>query len=329
MTARTAGAALFSAMVAAAVAAPLLTPHSPIQQFDGHENAPPMLPHIFTIDGRLTRPVIYPVRLVDRLERRFAEDTAHPIPLRFFADGRIVSVDESQGPWLPLGGDPLRRDVFARLLYGARLSLGVACIAALGAVILGVLIGAPAGFFGGRIDAVLMALADFVLVLPAIYVVLAFRAALPLVLTIPQVFGALVLVLAAAGWPVTARGVRAIIAAEGRKEYAEAAYALGAGRTRILLRHLLPATSGFLAITVTMMIPAFLLTEGTMTLVGMGFPVPAATWGAMLHDAWDGAALTDAPWLLSPAFAIVYTMLSLHLLTSGEAREGAHTGTFS
>ena len=87
---------------------------------------------------------------------------------------------------------------------------------------------------------------------------------------------------------------------------------------RILLRHLLPATRTFLIVTATMMMPAFLLSEGTLTLVGLGFPVPTATWGAMLRDAWQGSAFTDAPWLLAPAAALILTMFSLHLVSSQE-----------
>ncbi|MGH9372238.1 MAG: ABC transporter permease [Vicinamibacterales bacterium] len=312
-----------------AVAAPLLTTHNPIRQFAGYENAPPMRPHVFDSQWRPTRPFVYPIELVDRLARRYIEDRERPVPIRWFTGGVVASVDESAGPWLPLGGDPLGRDVFARLVHGTRLSLGVACIASIGALVLGALVGGAAGFLGGRVDQALMGLADFVLVLPAIYVVLAFRAALPLVLTVPQVFGALVVVLIAAGWPIAARGVRAIVATERRKEYAEAAYALGAGPLRILLRHLLPSTASFLLVTWTMMVPAFVLTESTMSLVGLGFPVPTASWGTMLRDAWQGGALVDAPWLMAPAFAVVLSVFALHLLTTGRDAEDPRAGTFS
>ena len=159
-----------------------------------------------------------------------------------------------------------------------------------------------------------MAVTDFVLVLPAIYVVLALRAAMPLVLSVWQVFWTLTLVLAAAGWPLVARGVRGIIAAERDKEYAEAAHSIGASPWRILQRHLLPATPGFLVGIETMMLPAFVVAEGTLTLVGLGFPVPAASWGAMLRDAWQGAAFTDAPWLMAPAVALAVTVLATQLL---------------
>jgi peptide/nickel transport system permease protein len=319
---------VLAAVLAASIAAPALTPHDPIRQFADFENAPPMPPRLFDADGRLTRPFVYPLVLADRLERRYAEDRTRPMRLRFLTGGVLLGVDRSGAPWFPLGADPLGRDVLSRLLYGSRLSLGLAALAALGAVLLGLLVGGAAGFTGGRTETVLMAMTDFVLVLPAVYVVLAFRAALPLVLTVSQVFWALTLVLIVAGWPITARGVRAIVAGERTKEYAEAAKAAGAGPLRILLRHLAPATAGFLAVSGTLLVPAFILTESTMSLVGLGFPIPTATWGTMMREAWQGGALTEAPWLLAPAAAIALTVLALHLLASDRTRDGAQRGTF-
>jgi peptide/nickel transport system permease protein len=288
-----------------------------------------MLPRVVYPDGSVGRPFVYPIRLADRLERRYEIEPDRPLPLRWLSGGTVASVDESAGPWLPLGGDPLGRDVLARLLYGARLSLGVASLAAAGAVLIGLIVGAPAGFFGGRLERVLMAVADFILVLPAMYVVLACRAALPLVLATPQVFAAITIVLAAAGWPVAARGVRAIVAAERRKEYADAAYALGAHPLRILLIHMLPATYSFLLVLWTMLVPAFVLAEATLSLVGLGFPVPTATWGAMLRDGWEGGTFTEAPWLMAPAAALVLTVFSLQLVTSAPAAERPDRGSFS
>jgi peptide/nickel transport system permease protein len=262
--------------------------------------------------GRLRTPFVYPIRMVDRLERRYEEDRDNPIPLSTLL-ATPTSSRPSSVPWFPLGADALGRDVFSRVLIGARLSLGVAIVATLMALLLGCLLGALAGQAGGRLDDGLMRLAELVIALPAIYVVLALRAALPLVLTTPQVFGALVLVLGLIGWPFVARGVRAIIAAERRLEYAEAARAAGAGRTRILLCHLLPATRGFLGVQATLLVPAFILAEATMSFVGLGFAEPVPSWGVMLQDAGRGRALVEAPWLFAPAVAIVMATFAAHL----------------
>ena len=138
-------------------------------------------------------------------------------------------------------------------------------------------------------------MADVIIALPAVYVVLALRASMPLVLTTAEVFWTMVVVLAAVGWPFPARGVRAVVAAERTREYAEAARALGASRTRLLLRHLLPAARGFLVVQTTLLVPAFVLAEATLSFVGLGFSEPIPSWGAMLRDAGRGRALVERP----------------------------------
>ena len=327
--ARALGLLLLGAIVLAAIAGPYLSPHDPATQFADAVYAPPMRPHVIDADGHWRPPFVYPLRLEDRLTRRYAANRAHPQPLRWFADGTLVGIDEGGGPWLPLGGDALGRDILARILAGARLSLGVSALAASGALLFGAFIGALAGFRGGRIDDGLMRIADFVLVLPAIYVVLVLRAAMPLVLTTASVFWTISAVLAIAGWPFAARGVRAIVAAERGKEYAEAARALGASPLRILLRHLLPAASGFLLVQATLLVPAFILAEATLSFVGFGFPEPTPSWGVMLQDAARVAALAEAPWLLAPAAAIVATVLGLHLAGTGASHRDGPLVTLS
>jgi len=317
--ARIAGLLLLGLVAGAAALAPVLTPHSGVEQFTDRAYAPPMRPRIVGADGRLRAPFVYPLKLVDRLERRYVEDSSRPVPLRWFSGGAIVSIDERDGPWLPLGADAVGRDVFARLVRGGRVSLGVAALAVAGALCLGALIGAASGFHGGRLDTALMAIADLVLILPAIYVVLTLRAAMPLVLTPAQIFWTMAGVLAAAGWPLAARGVRAIVAMERSREYAEAARAAGASPLRILLRHLLPAAGGFLAVHAALLLPAFILAEATLSFVGLGFAEPTASWGIMLGDAGRGRAFAEAPWLLSPAAAIALTSMAVNLLTSGAA----------
>jgi peptide/nickel transport system permease protein len=314
-----AGIACAFLIAATALAAPIIAPHDPGRQFPDLGYAPPMRPHIFDDDRRAHPPFIYPLKLVDRLEHRFVEDRTTRVPLEWFSAGTLVTTNESRGPWLVLGADPLGRDIFARVVLGARLSLGVSVSAAVLAILLGAILGALAGYCGATVDILLMRAADFVLVLPIIYVVIVLRATMPLVLDTWTVFWTMTVILGLAGWPYPARGVRAVVAAERRKEYAEAARALGAGPLRILLRHLLPAAQGFLAVQVTLLVPAFILAEATLSFVGFGFAEPTPSWGVMLHEAGQAGALSDAPWLLAPAAAIVLTVLSLHLISSGLA----------
>jgi peptide/nickel transport system permease protein len=311
------GIACIAAIVAIALGATVIAPHDPGRQFSDLAYAPPMRPHIVDDEGHAHLPFVYPLRLVDRLEHRFAEDRSTRVQLQWFSGGTLVTTDESHGPWLILGADPLGRDIFARVLIGARLSLGVSAAAAVVALLLGAILGAVAGYAGGKLDVLLMRAADFLLVLPTIYVVIVLRATMPLVLDTATVFWTMTVILGLAGWPYPARGVRAVVAAERRKEYAEAALALGAGPLRILLRHLLPAARGFLAVQITLLVPAFILAEATLSFVGFGFAEPTPSWGVMLHEAGQAGTLYEAPWLLAPAAAIVLTVLSLHLASSG------------
>jgi peptide/nickel transport system permease protein len=146
------------------------------------------------------------------------------------------------------------------------------------------------------------------------YVALALRAVLPLVLAPRSVFLILAGIFAIVGAPFFARGVRAIVRSERRQDYAVAATSLGASHARVLTRHLLPAARGFMVVQITMLVPAFIIAEATLSYVGLGFPDPTASWGTMLHDASNVRVFADFPWLLSPAAAMFLVVLALNLV---------------
>ncbi|HEU4689526.1 MAG TPA: ABC transporter permease [Vicinamibacterales bacterium] len=303
----------------AALAAPWLSPNPPNRRFDDLLYAPPTDIHIWQ-DGP-TAPFIYSQRVVSRIERRFESDTSRPVTLRWFSAGTIVTADPDDNvPLFLLGADGYGRDVFSRLLHGARATLAVSLISALLATIIGASVGGIAGYLGGWFDGVLSRVSEFVLVLPAIYVALVLRAVLPLVLPPATVFMLLVGIFALLGWPIVARGVRAIVLAEREREYAVAARAAGAGDGRVLLRHLLPASTGFLKTQASLLVPAFMLAEATLSYVGLGFPSTVPTWGTMLQDASNVALLGDAPWSLAPAVGIFVVVLGVNLLAQSEGR---------
>ncbi|MDQ3486930.1 MAG: ABC transporter permease [Acidobacteriota bacterium] len=309
------GGTLLALILIALAAAPVLSPNPPDVLFQDLAFAPPMRPRLID-GGGIRRPFVYPWRLADdRRTLQFQPDTSRPREITFFHDGRVAST--SPEPWLLLGGDPLGRDVFSRLLAGGRLSFGVAFFAALLALALGSTLGAAAGFAGGRTDRTITAVADLVIVLPLLYVVVTLRASLPLVLETTSIFWTMVAVMGLATWPVPARGVRAIVAAERQKPYAESAYAVGAGPLRILRRHLLPAAAGHIAIQGLLLFPAFIFAEATLSFVGLGFADPTPSWGIMLHDAAGIAAMTRAPWLMAPAAVIVLTVVAIQLVIRG------------
>ena len=310
-----AGTLLLTAL--AAVFAPALAPNAPEVQLPDRAYAPPTRVRVWH-DGGLRSPFIHAQLLDDRLMRRYREDTATLVPLRWFHDGRLVSSADAGVPLLLLGADALGRDVFSRVIHGARLSLGVACLGVIGALAIGALIGGLAGSAGGAVDHALMLLADFVIVLPAAYLVLVLRGVLPLVLSVGTVFGLMAVLFALAAWPHAARGVRAIVAAERGRDYAEAARAAGAGRLR-LAAHLLPAARGFLGVELALLLPALLVAEATVSYLGLGFPEPTASWGTLLREAANFRVVSEAPWLLAPAIALFITVLGLQLAVASRA----------
>jgi peptide/nickel transport system permease protein len=310
---------LLGVIVLAALGAPWLSPNPPNRRFNDLLYAPPTRIHVF--DEGISAPHVHPWRLVSRLERRFDEDRSTTAPLHWFTAGALVSAQPDRGaPLLLLGADGYGRDIFSRLLHGARSTLALAALATLAATLLGALIGGVSGYAGGWVDGVLSRFSEFVLVLPAIYVALALRAVMPLVLPASTVFVLLAAIFTLLGWPMVARGVRAIVLAEREREYAVAARAAGASNTRLLTRHLMPAAGGYVRTQATLLLPAFILAEATLSYVGLGFPDTTPTWGTMLQDASNVAMIGDAPWTLAPAAAIFAVVLGVNLLVQSTGR---------
>lgn len=264
------GALLLGLVAFFALAAPVVAPDDPATPFRDRAYAPPTRVHLADAHG-WHAPFIYRQVLVDRVMRRYVEDTSARAEIQWWHGGRLMSVDPQAGPLLLLGADALGRDVFSALAYGARLSLGVTLLGACGALLVGAVIGALAGVAGGVLETALMWLADVMLVLPAIYLLLVARTAMKLSIDVATVFSLMTALFAAAGWPTVARGVRGIVATERARDYAQAARAIGAGPIR-LVRHMLPAAKGFLAVELVLLVPAMLVAEATLSFLGLGFP---------------------------------------------------------
>lgn len=221
-------------------------------------------------------------------------------------------VMKNQAPSLHywFGTDDLGRDMFTRICYGARISLFVGITAAVLDLIIGVLWGGIAGFSGGRVDNMMMRACDILHAIPYLLVVIM------LMVVIGTGLIPIIIALTITGWITMARIVRAQIFQLKEQEYILAAVALGAGRRRILFKHLLPNAMGPIIITMTLTIPMAIFTEAFLSFLGLGVQAPMASWGTMASDGLP--AMRYYPWrLFFPAIFISITMLAFNLLGDG------------
>jgi peptide/nickel transport system permease protein len=228
-----------------------------------------------------------------------------------------------QGPsWAhPFGTDDLGQDLLARMLYGGRISLAVGLAAMFVAIVVGTIVGAVAGMSRGAVGSALMWLADLFLSLPQLPLLLLvmylFRDTLKTVLG-PEggVFVLIVVVIGGLRWMPVARLVRAQFLSLREKEFVEAARALGASKTRLVVRHILPNALGPVIVAGTIDVAAAIIAESTLSFLGLGFPPDIPTWGRILYDAKD--YLDIAPhWAMFPGAAIFLAVLSINFIGDG------------
>ena len=211
----------------------------------------------------------------------------------------------------PLGTDIYSRDVLTRVLYGSRVTLSVGVLAALLSTTLGAAYGAVAGWLGGAVDTVLMRLVDACLGIPRVLMLLAIVALWGHVST-----PVLVLLIAGTGWFATSRLARAEVRALRTRPYVEAARALGAGETRLLVRHVLPHLVPPLLVAATLAVGNVIALEAGLSYLGLGLQPPDASWGSIMQDGAD--SLTTAWWTTAaPGTMIVLTVLAVNILGDG------------
>lgn len=208
----------------------------------------------------------------------------------------------------PFGTDPLSRDVLARVVSGARVSLAIGVLAVGLSITLGAAVGLVAGYLGGAVDAALMRLVDAALAVPRLFLLL-----LLLAVDWRAPVAALILLIGTTGWFGTARLVRGEVLRLREESYVRAAEALGARRTRIIFRHLLPNALGPLLVAATLGVGDVILLEAGLSFLGLGIQAPTPSWGGMILD--GKPYLATAPWVgLFPGLAIAVTVLSANLL---------------
>ncbi|MFN2322189.1 MAG: ABC transporter permease [Trueperaceae bacterium] len=297
--------------------------------------------------GRLTRPFIYDVT-ADRdpltRQRVYVEDSSRKFPIQFLvrrpeqpyklfglfeSDLRLFGVEEPARIFL-WGTNNLGKDVFSRVLYGGQISLTIGILAVWVSLTLGLVLGSLAGFYGGLVDDLIMRLVEVFAAIPDLFLLIVLATLLkdprnPLAqafglrMDSAQTFLMVVIVLGFVGWGGLARVIRGLILSIREMDYAQAAKALGASESRIMFRHLLPATASYVIVSLTLSIPGFILAETGLSFIGLGpSEVDTASWGILLRDATArGISIQFVPWLLIPGIPIFLAVLCWNLLGDG------------
>jgi len=287
---------------------------------------PPTQIHFFDEKGNFhLRPFVYKYELVDPIFKKYQINFNEKYPVYFFTEGEkhyILGIFETdihlfgvkEGKIFLLGADHLGRDIFSRILYGARISLSIGIIGVLVSFTIGALVGGIAGYFGGKVDNILMRLSEIVMSFPGFYLMLALRAIFPINLSSIEVYLLIVIILSFVGWAGLARVIRGMVLGVREQEFVIAAKSYGASSFRIITKHIIPNTFSYLLVAATLSIPAYILGESALSLIGLGIQEPYASWGNMLSSARSIASISSYPWILAPGIAIFITILAFNLV---------------
>lgn len=265
------------------------------------------------------------------LRRIFTIDPEKMVPIGFFVKGaeyelwglfpmdrHLLGPINPRDPMNLLGTDKLGRDLLSRLIYGTRVSMSIGLIGVAFSLVLGVVLGSLAGYYGGWIDSVIQRIIEIISSMPTIPLWLGLAAAIPITWSPLQVYFVITLIVSLFGWTGLSREVRGRFYSLRAEDFVTAARLDGSTDRRLIFRHILPSLTSHILAVITLALPTMIVAETALSFLGIGLKPPTVSWGVLLQDAQNIRTIATAPWLLVwPAGAVVVVVLSFNFLGDG------------
>jgi len=294
-------------------------------------HAPPQRVRLFH-DGNFVGPFVYgrDMKLdMNNLKRIYTDNPNKVEKLRFFCSGdeyRFWGLVEGNfhlvcpargGQFFLMGSDRLGRDVFSRLLYGARVSLTIGLFGVAVSFVLGIVIGGLAGYHGGWFDLIVQRIIEVLQSIPSIPLWMALAAIMPVTWSPMLIYLGITAILGLLDWTGLARAVRSKLLSLREEDYVLAAQLMGAKSSRIIGRHLVPGFMSHLIATATLAIPGMILGETALSFLGLGLRAPITSWGILLTEARSVSVIAFYPWLMFPVIPVILVILAFNFLGDG------------
>lgn len=323
---------VLAVLYGAAIFAEFVAPYAASDKHLDQIYAPPGKIHISLARG----PHTFPMQMVRdpvTLTTSYVEDRANPVRLGLFVKGHpyklwgripmerhlfgVVGGVREEAPFFLLGSDQYGRDVFSRIVFGARISLSIGLVSIAVSFVLGVIIGGISGYLGGTVDLLVQRLIEILQAIPQLPLWIALGAILPADWPPLWIYFGIIIVLSFIGWTGLARTVRSKLLSLREEDYAVAARLLGASHGRIIFRHLVPGFTSHIIVSLSMAIPGMILGETALSFLGLGLRPPLVSWGVMLQDCMDLDILSRHPWIIMPTVFVVMTVLAFNFVGDG------------
>jgi peptide/nickel transport system permease protein len=265
-------------------------------------------------------------------KRVYVPDTGTKIPIRLFGRGEpyellgFIPLDrhlfategaKAGDSLFLMGTDMQGRDLWSRLMYATQTSMTIGLVSVALSLVLGVVLGGVSGYFGGVIDTVIQRIIEILRSIPTIPLWMGLAAALPADWSVVQVYFAITIIISLIGWTELARVVRGRFISLKEEDFVMAAELVGCSKSRIIFRHMVPSFISHIIAATTLAIPAIIISETSLSFLGLGLRPPAISWGVLLQDAQNIQALVISPWLLIPAFPVIVAVLAFNFMGDG------------